>query len=104
MCVANVSPVKSLISKFSATSLVNVAISARVISAPRAFPRLFSIVRRRFASGMDTGGDTWTGPFVPNTPAKARNSARFTVPSPLKSPGHTGACLNVSTACVTSRF
>ena len=52
--IANSSPVRSLIFSFDASRRVKVAISACVIGAPNALPRLFAMTSYRFASRMTT--------------------------------------------------
>ena len=60
--VANSSPVKSLMFEFGTSRRVKVDISALVIAAPLALPRLSEMTVRRFASGMFTGvGSLLTG-------------------------------------------
>ena len=52
-CVANSSPVKSLMLAFFASRRVKVAISSAVIGVPGAIPSASSMAARRLASGMD---------------------------------------------------
>ena len=81
--IASSSPVRSRIFLFGASRRVKVAISACVIGAPLALPRLSAMTARRFASGMATcvasppGEDT----SLPKLALKIRKSENPIAPS-----------------------